>query len=660
MTFSNCFVQNENSPSQEIDRIPPSPSASAVGSRRTSVSRHSQAPSAYSIEVEATAQRDGDVSSPPKGRRRQLLLLTRSTGTQTDPIVILPMSPHPQSLLEEHSPSAPHSEASSFQEGRISQFSILLDKVNSLLHKIVQADVRTLTNRLKRQHLAGADVGHLSRTTISGILNEVSGLRSHFRAILEDERSTTLISRKEFRALLKTYSELFQEIGSLRATVNEVVLNPQVATKLREEAMDLEDGKGRTAPGPTGALGSWIAPLSKLWATPKETPDIKGNSTGVNSGLMRASSTRNRLQPPRIAPKLAPAVSASTTTVNVEFTNSGIRRAISTTPTPPLVPPIRERGPPSPLSQTRPQLRGIFAGSSGAPVKQSLTDRHRNPVTTKAAEDIPQLEQGTLRGTRSSAGGPQRLHRETNEEPSRRLSRVVDAMVDQHAVDDEEGEDGDFPSNLLQRTLRPRGLSDSSIHSTFIAHGPPLNRILTPSGLALSSPALEDGGRGISSSNAGRTTTWLDRDSVLQSIGRKMQSFRFATASEQIRTRELPEENAHSPSVEAATSSSTPGGTPTAITTTLPPSSSPPSKAILVPPLRLTSRRVEGSLSPTRRTPRAEETQTGSPNSASAMPSLTAWANPRLQRVLENRDGGYNKLSTDSTIGRTYGRSRGL
>jgi hypothetical protein len=547
----------------------------------------------------------------------------------------------------------------------VSQFSILLDKINTLLNRIIQADVKTLTNRLKRQHLAGADVGHLSRTTISGILNEVSGLRGHFRAILEDERSTTLISRKEFRALLKTYSELFQEVGSLRATVNEVVLNPQVATRLREEAMDPEDGKGRAAPRPTGALGGWIAPLSKLWGAPStDIPEVKVNSVGSNPGLMRTGTGRNRLQPPRIAPKLAPAISASTTTVNVEFTNSGIRRAISTTPTPPtaLVPAAKEQGTLSPLSQTRPQLRGIFVGSSGVPSRQPPTDRPKDPlivVPTRAVEGTSRLGQATIRGSRPAAGGVRRLNGEEIGDRSRRLSRVVDAVVDQHAVDGGEDEDSDFPSNLLQRTLRPRGLSDSSIHSTFIAHGPPLNRILTPAGLALSSPTLENGVKDVAPPAASRVNTWLDRDSVLQSISRKMQNFRFATASEQLRTRELPDENSPLPTAEAVTGSSTPSGTPTAAASALPLPSSLP-KTITVQSSRRTTGRIETSLSPTTRTPISDEVRRGSPTTTGIIPSLTSWANPRLQHVLEGHDDGYRKPSANSTIGRTYARPRGL
>jgi hypothetical protein len=59
-------------------------------------------------------------------------------------------------------------------------------------------------------------------------------------------------------------------------------------------------------------------------------------------------------------------------------------------------------------------------------------------------------------------------------------SKNVDAVVDSVAEEDE------FRPNLLERTLRPRGLSDSSIRSTFLSHANPSGRLLSPAGLALS------------------------------------------------------------------------------------------------------------------------------------------------------------------------------
>ncbi|KAG8786198.1 hypothetical protein FRB91_000643 [Serendipita sp. 411] len=570
----------------------------APSSRRTSISRHSYTASTYSIEVDSSNQNDAGSSSPPKGKKKQLLLLTRSRGVQTDPINILPISPRPPSLLDEHTPSGTHSETSSLQEGKTSQFSLLLDKINALFHRIIQADIRTLTNRLKRQHLAGADVGHLSRTTISSILNEVSALRNQFRGILDDERAAVVISRKEFRALLKTYSELFQEIGSLRASVNEVVLNPSVGEKLREEAL-AEDAPSKTAAKPAGGLGGWIAPLSKLWAVSSaeaiEKPGAAGASTAA---LARAGSSRNRLQPPKIAPKLAPAVSASTTTVNVEFTNAGIRRAISTTPGQAALPTTTQMVSSSPLGPSRPQLKGIFAGSSATPSSSSSRTMtlDRTPPAWSSG--------GTLRASQARTQGVNLTKDDRNSNQDfRRMSRVVDAMVDQNAIDDEE--DDELPSDLLQRTLRPRGLSDSSIHSSLIPHGPPVNRLVTPAGLALSPTVESANARGRSGTLNTSITSWLDRDAVLQSLSRKMQGFRFGTGSDLISSKPLPpaDDGGLSPNAlgTPAAMSSSLGGTPTASRSPLPASPPKPIPERLISPNHLG--RGNRSRSPTSRTP---------------------------------------------------------
>ncbi|KAG9095727.1 hypothetical protein FRC06_009482, partial [Ceratobasidium sp. 370] len=63
----------------------------------------------------------------------------------------------------------------------------------------------------------------------------------------------------------------------------------------------------------------------------------------------------------------------------------------------------------------------------------------------------------------------------------RRLSRNVDAVIDA-----QQGQE-----QLLERALRPRGLSDSSIRSTFISHGEATRRMLAQVGaveIASSSP----------------------------------------------------------------------------------------------------------------------------------------------------------------------------
>ena len=89
-----------------------------------------------------------------------------------------------------------------------------------------------------------------------------------------------------------------------------------------------------------------------------------------------------------------------------------------------------------------------------------------------------------------------------------------DEGVDQEDV---EG-DPDFRQTMLERTrtLRPRGLSDSSIHSTFLATS--VNRLVTPAGLALSPPER-------TSATGENSFGAFDRQSVMRALSKKVQSF---------------------------------------------------------------------------------------------------------------------------------------
>ncbi|KAF8843120.1 hypothetical protein BDN67DRAFT_979080 [Paxillus ammoniavirescens] len=92
------------------------------------------------------------------------------------------------------------------------------------------------------------------------------------------------------------------------------------------------------------------------------------------------------------------------------------------------------------------------------------------------------------------------------------LSRGVDAVLDADTVsirNVEDSEAGDIPGPLLERTLRRRGLSDSSIHSTFMNQG----------------GSAEDAAN--SAESAG---PWLERTSVLRTLSRTMQSFKQAAS----------------------------------------------------------------------------------------------------------------------------------
>jgi len=524
---------------------------------------------------------------------------------------------------------------------------VLLEKVNSLFNRMAQADVRTLTARLKRQHLSGADVGHLSRATISSILNEVSSLRTHFRQVLDDERTVVIVSRKEFRALLKTMNEVFQEWGGLRASVNEVVLNPAVANRLREEALAAEDS-AKVAKS-TGALGGWIAPLQKLWGSP--TPDVQDSRPAPSAapavGALGRNATIKRGLQPKIAPKLAPAVSASTTTVNVEFTNSGIRRAISTTPNP--LPVVSRTSIPSPLgqSQTRPQLAGIFAGSSGSGGPMKSNSGGGDWVVP------PSGGAGAGSKTTERPGRMRFNQRPPIAESNRRLSRAVDAMVDQHrssAVDDDDEEEDEFPNNLLRRTLRPRGLSDSSIASHLISQHPaPVNRLLTPAGLALSSPTVAVTGE-ISSNSGG----WLDKDAMWQGIRSGMGRFRFATPLASGAS-SLTTQSQSKPEVDDGVITPS-GGTPTATSSVLPSSTLPITPARSNP--RRISTRAEGSVSPKSRMAMNGTGRGASPRTASLLPNLPGWIGPAAGSPALSE--GERRSNSDQGIGRTIGRARGL
>jgi hypothetical protein len=198
---------------------------------------------------------------------------------------------------------------------------MLVERMAALLHRMAQADALTLTNRLKRQNLKGADVAHLSRNTVAGIISDIGNIRAQFRVFLEDDKVTTTCTRKDLRGLFKLFKETFSEMGQIRITLNDVILDPSSASKLSEMALN-------PSKGTQSATAGWIAPITKFFAP------SAGEGTSVNQDGPPPSQTERRgraASRPRIAPKLGPALSASTTTVNVEFSGSGVGRAVTST-----------------------------------------------------------------------------------------------------------------------------------------------------------------------------------------------------------------------------------------------------------------------------------------------------------------------------------------
>ncbi|KAF8607945.1 hypothetical protein BDV93DRAFT_519931 [Ceratobasidium sp. AG-I] len=420
----------------------------------------------------------------PKPQRRPLMLLSRSRGIQTEDIV-------PQIRTHSHSPTpapipSPRPGSMSFTSSDAPSSPIIgpalplsPERLATLLSRLQHSDVRGLSARLKRQNLAGADLAHLSRSTL--------------RAIATDVRTELGTSRG---ALGRTIREMLGEIITLRGVVNDVALDPNAAARVREEAFTgtdmvsesgglvsvVERGRQRLMRSQSSAMGWIAAPISKFWSGAAEGGEAGQGEVGLAGGKKR------------LAPRVAPAISTSTTTVNVEFASTGTRRAVSTMVVAPdtiATPPVEtlpgrepSRGP-GDSDARKEQLRGIFVGSQLARAKERerveswvILPSTNSRRTLRAAQSTMNINAGdaTIR-----IRDPADL---------RRLSRNVDAVID--APQDSTGQD-----QLLQRALRPRGLSDSSIRSTFISHGEgtigrnPMHRVLTPASAIVGDESVE-------------------------------------------------------------------------------------------------------------------------------------------------------------------------
>ncbi|KAI0832804.1 hypothetical protein BC628DRAFT_1348375 [Trametes gibbosa] len=510
----------------ETDRRPWSPTDSHIpaGSKWTSFAhaRSSYPASHLSSEIE---EAEGTAMSPERSRgQKSLFVLTRSRGVQTELSWNgTPFSPSavPRGFAD-HA-SSPHdgqSESSSLTDGQSSPIGALVDRTALLLSRMTQADALTLTNRLKRQHLLGADVSHLSRTTVNAILNDATGLRGHLRPFLEDEKITTTCTRRDLRGLLKFIKDVFTELGELRVTLNDVVLDPSVAGKVSEMAMNPSKAHAPDAISRDNSTGvpapSWITPFSKLLGLPNN------GSPSADSPASRALSpparTIGRGRPPtRVVPKREAALAASAMTVNVEFSGTAVGRAVTSTysahpgrqgdfsalTTPSTTTNTPSVAQPEPRRDVSRSVMGIFAG---APRPAEIDPWVVVPRTQKVNRiaSMAALNQGNATIGRSA------LRHATS---GKRLSRIVDAVIDSPQLGgalseaDEGGNDGPPPS--LDRALR-RGLSDSSIRTTFTQHGEEDH------------PDVEA---------HPESSDRHDRESVLQALSRKMQNFRFATTA---------------------------------------------------------------------------------------------------------------------------------
>lgn len=292
----------------------------------------------------------------------------------------------------------------------------------------------------------------------------------------------------------------------MRVTLNDVVLDPSLAPRIREIAFNPSAEETNPRNERDNAADSnvpgWMAPLTKLFGTPA-APKEKGPSPIVRSNSRSQAPSRST----KLVPKIAPAASASTTTVNVEFSGTGLGRAVTSTSTavetqtsvPALAAPR-----PQPAMGSRKASSNVMGIFRGAPTPSDSSSDPWVVIPSRRAK----TPGGTLRGLRmpeaaalaalSNAGELSPTHRNMA-----RMSMNVNAMLDQ--------QEGTDHNATLRRTLRPRGLSDSSIHTTYKAHAV---------------PEADESTNG----SEGQTTEFAE-SSVLQTLSRKVQDFKTAAAN---------------------------------------------------------------------------------------------------------------------------------
>lgn len=486
--------------------------------------------------------------------RRTLLLLTRSRGVQTD----APESsgkndtrPAPNADLSiastDTSPAKPidQSETSSIHN-RSGTFLAVLDHISKILTKLRNADISNLNKRLKKQHLPG-DVGHLSRSTLRNLQLEVADLRNHFRGAVD----VGVVSRREITLLLKLFKEVFSELVDLQAIVNDVTVEPSLAKKLQKDAYRDEEEVEQKATKHASGLGWIAAPITKFFVTAAGEAVDSGHNSSPRPGR---SLEKSRLQPMtvRTGPKQLALTSATTTHISVEFGGSGmVRRALPAAPqaaqpvTEGLLPSLNGVGDdiktqqiigtgskssgadglapptlrtpntlrPSRSRANRNELLGIFAGAA-----RPVTPTGGGPWQVVGNGDPPGVGAGkTIRAASSQYFADKTIRQRDIANQRKQLSAVVDAVIDRTAEQIEREEVASFQPALLERTLRPRGLSDSSIRSTFVSQANPGERLLTATSVAVG-PAPRAVGFG--------SSIGADKRGVLESLANRFYTFR--------------------------------------------------------------------------------------------------------------------------------------
>ncbi|SCV72413.1 BQ2448_3950 [Microbotryum intermedium] len=399
--------------------------------------------------------------------------------------------------------------ASTSMDMRTAALSGLIDHATRLFARIQAADIATQENRLKKQHLSG-DVRHVALANMKTLIHDIEELRAHFRRVLERERSgagrdattskalgeapstESMVLRHDFVALVKLFRDLLFELSRLRTLVNRIEVEPHLAATLRElddpSVIDLVQGRSTTHSG-----SSFLSPLSRFIPSAL----MPGSDASTSNGGAPALAAPGRKAGPaapvpttRPPPKRSGVSAVSSATVEVEFGKGGaVRRAAQSDRHGEEGNGVEATASPSSAitnaqgtsgrrteSQVKRDLNSIFAGASTVP-----------PPSSKPSEPWTILPRSmAAKSTSTSVAGSYNPLNRLLASYRPAMSSTTNAVLDSIPHAPGPKVEGAVPT-LLERQLRPRGLSDSSIRSTFVAHANPHHRILSPATLALSS-----------------------------------------------------------------------------------------------------------------------------------------------------------------------------
>ncbi|KAH8920110.1 hypothetical protein BT69DRAFT_1336748 [Atractiella rhizophila] len=363
----------------------------------------------------------------------------------------------------------------SHPDSRTALLNNLVEHATKLLARLQSADIGSLEKRLKKQNLTG-DVRHLAHMTLRDLLVDIENMRPRYRKAIENEQrslqkegasslsesqSDSLVSRKDFTQLVRLLRDLLFEMGRLRVLLNKVELDPSLVP-LKVKELDV----------PLTEVVDIIRPLLP------EEPERKHSGPGLLAPFSRFFSSSNFNSPDRTEtrspplgggrrmPKLQGSNAVTPATVNVEFGSTGVvRRAVSVNPA--SLDPVSATTSPS----RGPGESGVTAG--GKTLKRTV-------------QDVQRLNSIFAGGILRPKAAPQDrwiVLPNADTLPTASTS-TAKAVIDGDGHGQGTGQGG---PRLLEQTLRSRGLSDSSIHSTFLAHGATqqnsiASRLLTPAG----------------------------------------------------------------------------------------------------------------------------------------------------------------------------------